>query len=466
MPEARLPYDDEPREPSDISVIPVSWWPARGREATGVRVNKLLRRLGGVSAAFVLAVSLNPGGWPAQDRLRTSATAARCTIPAPPADVELTAGADRSITVSWSASAGAASYRIYRGVKPGGEGRTPIASTTRTSYRDRNLSTRPVYFYQLTAVNSCGQSARTAEDASKTPPPTGTGGNKPGVRSGRGRVYYGKDALLAHFDWFERLSGWFPEVLGSPGAISPGRRVVDMAYSAEGTMTFKNVVVPKSGLYTVDWRYAFAFGAFPGVRNREMGLEVDGTVITRTERFPITGSFDAYRHSFLQVQLRKGRNTIVMLAVSHHGVSRVDQMTITPAAGSVPGAPTRLTVTAGHASATLRWAASASGHPTSYTIYRGTMSGGEASTPIGTVSGTTTTFTDTGLHNGTTYFYNVAAGNRVGVSPDSNEVSVTPRSAGAARPAGTALSPGPAAAVVIRRTPGAWRTPGWRRSLM
>jgi hypothetical protein len=405
-------------------------------------MNKALRRLCGISGAFVLVVAVTPGDWPAHDQLLASRTAATCTIPARPGDVELTAAADRSITVTWSASAGATRYDIYRGTRSGGEGRTPIASTTRTTYRDEHLSTKPVYFYQLTAVNSCGASARTPEEASKTPPPVGTGGSKPGMRSGQGWVYYGKDALLAHFDWFQQLSGWFPEVLGSPGGISPGRRVVDMAYSADGTMTFNNVVVPKSGLYTVDWRYAFDFGAFPGVRNREMGLEVDGRVVTRTERFPITGSFDAYQHSFLQVQLHKGRNAIIMLAVSHHGVSRVDQMRITPAAASVPAAPTRLTVTAGRAKATLRWMASASGHPTSYLIYRGTMSGGESSTPIAIVSGTTTTFTDTGVQSGTTYFYNVAARNRVGVSPDSDEVPVTPRGTGTARPAGMAASPG------------------------
>jgi hypothetical protein len=53
------------------------------------------------------------------------------------------------------------------------------------------------------------------------------------------------------------------------------------------------------------------------------------------------------------------------------------------------------------------------------------MSDGESSTPIGTVNGTTTTLTDTGLRKGTTYFYNVAASNHVGISPDSNEVSMT-----------------------------------------
>jgi hypothetical protein len=391
-------------------------------------MHKPLRYIGGISAALVASAWLTPGvAWAAQEQMRGSRAAAACTIPAPPTDLELTANADRSITITWSPSKGATSYKIYRGVKPGGEGRTAIATTGRMTYRDKHLSAKPVYFYKVTAANSCGESASSAEDASKTPPPVGTGGNKPGVRSGRGWVYYGKDALLAHFDWFEVLSGWFPQVLASAGSISPGRRVVDMAYSAEGTMSFKNVVVPKSGLYTVDWRYAFAFGEFPGVRNREMGLEVNGSVVTMTERFPITGSFDTYKHSFLQVHLHKGKNSIVMFAVSHHGVSRVDQMTITPAAASVPGAPANLRATAGDARATLRWTASKSGHPTSYTIYRGAVSDGEASTPIATVSGTTTTFTDTGLLNGTTYFYIVAASNRVGISPDSNEVSVTPR---------------------------------------
>ena len=30
-----------------------------------------------------------------------------------------------------------------------------------------------------------------------------------------------------------------------------------MAYATKGTLTFNDVVVPTSGLYTLDWRYAF-----------------------------------------------------------------------------------------------------------------------------------------------------------------------------------------------------------------
>lgn len=157
-----------------------------------------------------------------------------------------------------------------------------------------------------------------------------------------------------------------------------------------------------------------------------MGLAVNGTVITTTERFPVTGSFDVYQHSAVQVHLNAGKNSISMLAVSPHGVSRVDEMTITPASASAPSGPTNLTAASGNGTLTLHWTGSTSGSPTSYSIYRGPMSDGEATTPIATVSGTTTTFTDTGLKNDTTYFYSVTANNAAGTSPASNEVFATP----------------------------------------
>jgi hypothetical protein len=242
-------------------------------------------------------------------------------VPPAPTDDELTAGADSSITITWPPSPGATSYRIYRGTTPGGEGTTPIAETAGTTFRDRNLSRTPVYFYQITAVNSASESARTTEDATRTPPPIGTCGDIAGSRSGNGTVYYAKDALLGGFDWFRTLNGWFPQLLGpSHGSTSPGKRVVDMAYSTKGTMTFTDVVVPASGLHTVDWRYAFQSGLFPGVTNRRMGLSVNGDVITTAERFPITGGFDTYRHSVLQVHLNAGANSITLFAVTKHGV--------------------------------------------------------------------------------------------------------------------------------------------------
>jgi len=369
---------------------------------------------------------------------------AACTVPVPPANDELTANPDGSITIVLVGSAGATSYNIYRGTASGGEAATPVANTTSVLYTDKGLSSSSTYFYEFTAVNSCGESARSAEDSSKTPPPASTGGSVAGVASGNSEIYYGENALFGGEDWFQTLTGWFPQNLGSSGSNSPGQQVVDMAYATLGTMTFNNVVVPTSGLYTIEWRYAFQGGLFPSVNNRQMGVAVNGTVVTTTERFPITGSFDVYQDSSLQAQLHAGRNSVTLFAVTDHGVSRVDQLIVTPATASVPSGPTNLTVTPGSTGATLKWTASTSGSPTSYSIFRGTATDGEAVTPVGTVNGTTTTFTDTGLTNGKTYFYNVAANNSVGVSPDSNEVSVSPGSTTTAPPAPTGLTANPA----------------------
>src|SRR5262249_55557692 len=115
----------------------------------------------------------------------------------------------------WAPTPGATSYAVYRGTASGGEAATPIATTTTPGYTDRNLSSTPIYFYEITAVNAGGESARSAEDASKTPLPAGTGGSTPGVASGNSLVFYGKDALLGGFDWFQTLTGWFPQPLGS-----------------------------------------------------------------------------------------------------------------------------------------------------------------------------------------------------------------------------------------------------------
>ena len=365
-----------------------------------------------------------------------SAARAAGTPPPQPLGLNIDANADSSVDLSWDPTPGATSYHVYRGTASGGEAATPIATTTSPAYTDTGLSSTPIYFYEVTAVNSAGESPRSAEDASKTPPPVTTGGNTPGVASGNSLVFYAKDALLGGLDWFQKLTGWFPQVLGSSGANSPGHVAVDMAYATHGTMTFNDVVVPTSGLYTIDWRYAFAFGLFPGVTNRQMGLSVNGAVITGTERFPVTGSFETYQDSTIQVHLNAGKNSIQMFAIDSHGVSRVDEMTITPATASVPSGPTNLTSTSGTGSVTLHWTAS-SGGPTSYSIYRGTKSDGEATTPVATVSGTTTTYTDTGLTNASSYYYMVAANNAAGVSPDSNEILATP---GVTLPSGTNLA--------------------------
>ncbi len=90
--------------------------------------------------------------------------------------------------------------------------------------------------------------------------------------------------------------------------------------------------------------------------------------------------------------------------------------------GGAPGAPGTLSTTPGDAQVSLGWTA-ASG-ATGYSVHRSTASGGPYTTIQTNVFGTS--FTDTGLANGTTYYYVVTATNGVGEGPASNEASATP----------------------------------------
>jgi fibronectin type 3 domain-containing protein len=112
-------------------------------------------------------------------------------------------------------------------------------------------------------------------------------------------------------------------------------------------------------------------------------------------------------------------------------------------AATVPGAPT-LSASAGDAVVHLTWTVpSDGGSPiTNYKVYRGTTSGGETLlTTVGNVS----SFDDTAVTNGNTYYYQVSAVNGVGEGSPSNEVSATPQAGGAGVPSAPQnLTAGPA----------------------
>jgi hypothetical protein len=86
-----------------------------------------------------------------------------------------------------------------------------------------------------------------------------------------------------------------------------------------------------------------------------------------------------------------------------------------------PASPTNLTATLGSAQVTLSWNAPlwAAG----YTVSRSTKSGGPYA-PIGNTDATS--FTDTNVVNGSTYYYVVSATNSFGASTNSVEIAATP----------------------------------------
>jgi uncharacterized protein (DUF1800 family)/fibronectin type 3 domain-containing protein len=290
------------------------------------------------------------------------------TPPAVPTGLTATPG-DKQITLAWTASKGAQTYNVYRGATAGGEATTAIATgITATSFLNTGLTNGTPYFYKITAVNGAGMSAPSNEanatPAVATPPPP------PPVPTGLTATPGDKQIVLT----------WKAGVSASPvaGAGTP---------------------VVTYNIY----------------RGGAAGAESTTPIATG-----VTGT------SFTNTGLTNGTPYFYKVAAASNGmVSQLSsEATATPApAAPPPAAPTGLTATPGDKQIVLAWTA-VTGAAT-YNVYRGTTSGAEAATAIATgITGTT--FTNTGLTNGTTYFYQVSATNAIGTGDKSAEASAKP----------------------------------------
>jgi fibronectin type 3 domain-containing protein len=129
--------------------------------------------------------------------------------------------------------------------------------------------------------------------------------------------------------------------------------------------------------------------------------------------------------SFIDTNLANGTTYFyVVTALNSAGESsNSSQATATPMApAQPPAAPTGLVASSGNAQVSLTW--NISNGATSYHVRRSTTSGG----PYSQIAApTSTSFTDTGLANGTAYFYVVSAVNSAGESPNSSQATATPK---------------------------------------
>ncbi len=105
-------------------------------------------------------------------------------------------------------------------------------------------------------------------------------------------------------------------------------------------------------------------------------------------------------------------------AMNAGGVSPAATVSLT----ALPLAPASLSAAPGDTQVTLSWPAVA--NATGYFLYRGTSSGHENVTVVSSYAGTS--YTNTGLTDGTTYYYVVAGTNSAGLGPNSPEASATP----------------------------------------
>ena len=192
----------------------------------------------------------------------------------------------------------------------------------------------------------------------------------------------------------------------------------DLGWTTGGQWFNYTVNVATAGTYTVTFRLAAPSAVTSGLHIAGSS----GTNLSGEVSIPASGGWQTWENVTANVTLPAGRQ--ILTVDQDAGGWNLNYMTFAVnGGGSTPPAPTGLTAVLGNAQVSLNWTGSSGA--TSYNVYRGTTSGGESSTPIATGL-TGTSYTNTGLTNGTTYYYKVAAVNSAGTSGMSNEANSTP----------------------------------------
>ena len=334
-------------------------------------------------------------------------------------------GGVNQVTLSWTASASGTApitYNVFRGPTSGGEAATAIATgLSGTTFTDAGLATGGTYFYQVAASNAAGSTAHSSEATARTLSPVLQ------IDAGGGPVApFIADAGFNTGNEFSSAAA-----IDVTGVNAPAPQAVYQSVRWAPSFYYSLLNLTPGAAYVV--RLHFAELSFTGPGQRLFNVAINGTSVLSNfdvfaaagaqdkavvKEFPIVGS----SNGSLSIAFSQGtadNPEIAGIELYSSGASSG-----TPGGGTpVPPAPTGLTATAGSGQVALTW--SASSGTTSYSIYRSTGSGGEGMSPIA-AGVTTPSFTDTGLANGTTYFYKVAAVNSAGVSAQSAEVSAKP----------------------------------------
>jgi fibronectin type 3 domain-containing protein len=382
-----------------------------------------------------------------------------CTPPGAPTVTASSAHAEVDLT--WPASAGATAYSVGRSVTHG-TGYTSVTTittcTTACAYADINVSNGTSYYYVVTASNGKCSSVNSVEvSASPTCAPTAAPANLK-AKANNGSVALTWDAIAGAVSYRIKRSlsvaAGFDTVFTSSTAsltdgavingttyyyvveadngqcLSPDSTVISaLPACAPPSVPVKPTATAGDGQVTLSWP-ASTGGAssYQVLRGTTSGGPYPVVLPSTSTGFTDTGLTDGTNYYYVVESF----NGFCYSAASPEASAK-------PAC-TPPSAPTNLLATPGDSKVALSWTAPATGTVKSYTVTR-TTSGADAHTDIPVPTGTT--YADSLLVNGTTYYYVVSASNGTCLSSPSTVVSATPVQACAlTAPTGVLATPG------------------------
>jgi fibronectin type 3 domain-containing protein len=126
---------------------------------------------------FYVVSAINAAGESANSAQASATPQAPIVIPAAPTNLTATPG-DTQVSLTWSASSGATSYNVKRATTDGGP-YAQLAAPTSPAYTDSAVVNGTTYYYVVSAVNSAGESANSAQVVAapgvSNPPPSAFG---------------------------------------------------------------------------------------------------------------------------------------------------------------------------------------------------------------------------------------------------------------------------------------------------
>jgi fibronectin type 3 domain-containing protein len=371
-------------------------------------------------------------------------------VPLAPLSLNASGSATPAIAVDWSAASGATGYNLKRASSSGGP-YTVIANVTGTNYNDTSVSRGVTYYYVVSGTNVNGESCyNSMEDSASAglPPPwndvdvgaVGTAGNASytvGTFTVQGAGSdIGGNADSFNFAYLSMTNdGTIYARVAS--AISGGKVGVMMRAS-----TNANSVMAVALLDFAQNNARFATRTSTG---GSPTWQSSGTLSPLTPNWvKVTragSSFSGYYSSDgvtwtqlgTSVSITMNNAIVIGLGVTSYSAAQLSTCTLDNVYAAnwtpPPAAPLNLTATASNGAVFLKW--NLSTNATGYNLQRATISGGSY-TPVTAIG--TTNFTDTGLTNGTTYYYVVTATNAAGAGGVSGEANATPLPAAPAAP--------------------------------